>query len=234
MEIEIRNLKNLKPEKCNFWRLFKNHWFLCGIIIILLGVIVFNQFYVITDANNITIILSFVGILTAFIVIGNYAQVKDIETKFKSETEKLQLEFSDVVKLKNEFETIKTDYDKTKKRIIFATNESIGNVGEIIAELNNEKKFYINVIQNYIETIKRHASIEQSASFVEHYVETLKSFLKSINWDEYDFNNPDSKQNNICVFISDITSMDCISETNKNEILPVLKKIHGLQKISMQ
>jgi hypothetical protein len=72
---------------CEF---LKSHWFLYGIIIILLGVIVFNQFYQITGANNVTYILSFVGILATFIVISNYAQVQEIKRNCDSKVEEIK------------------------------------------------------------------------------------------------------------------------------------------------
>ena len=62
-------------------RILKNNFFWIGIIIILLGAILFCQIpYMHIQNNFVGVILAFIGILTTFIVISNYAQVKDIES----------------------------------------------------------------------------------------------------------------------------------------------------------
>jgi flagellar motor component MotA len=82
--VQIQINSEFSTNKENWiYRFFKSNWFLIGIVIILAGVIVFNQFYKITEANNVTYILSFVGILSTFIVVSNFAQVKDVQSKFE-------------------------------------------------------------------------------------------------------------------------------------------------------
>jgi hypothetical protein len=92
--------KEGKPKKENNWLylMLKNKWFLIGIIIILMGWIIFLHFHIITNPNDVTLILAFVGILATFVVVSNYAQVKDIERKFEKKIEKLDTNFDEKIK----------------------------------------------------------------------------------------------------------------------------------------
>jgi hypothetical protein len=77
---EITKLKKKEKCRCCTKGLLFNHWFLWGIIIILLGTIIFCLIpeMDITD-NYASVVLGFVGILATFIVISNYAQVKEVK-----------------------------------------------------------------------------------------------------------------------------------------------------------
>jgi predicted Holliday junction resolvase-like endonuclease len=78
--------------KCKFSKLkLKNNWFLWGFVIILLGAILFSQieYFKIKD-NYVGLVLGFVGILATFIVVSNYAQVKEIERKFESKVKEIK------------------------------------------------------------------------------------------------------------------------------------------------
>jgi hypothetical protein len=84
-------------EKCKIPNCIKkflcNHWFWIGIIIILLGTILFCLVPRIDiNENYAGIVLGFVGILATFIVVSNYAQVKDIENKFETKIKDLKKE----------------------------------------------------------------------------------------------------------------------------------------------
>ncbi|MDR0575613.1 MAG: hypothetical protein LBG96_16600 [Tannerella sp.] len=97
--IVLENLIN-EPKGLNnfFYLLLKSHWFLIGIIIILLGANIFFSINQVIEPNNIALILGFVGILATFIVIGNYAHIKDIEGKFMSEMIRLNADFDKKIK----------------------------------------------------------------------------------------------------------------------------------------
>jgi len=71
--------------------IFNNNWFIVFILIILIGFDIFIHIPIIDiESNYFAAIMGFVGILTAFIVIGNYAQVKDTENKFRDKTKDLE------------------------------------------------------------------------------------------------------------------------------------------------
>jgi hypothetical protein len=68
-----------------------SQYFLLGVIIILLGTIIFCLIPKIDISNNyVGIILSFVGIAATFVVVSNFAQVKDIEGKFESKVKEIE------------------------------------------------------------------------------------------------------------------------------------------------
>jgi NADH:ubiquinone oxidoreductase subunit 3 (subunit A) len=98
------------PKNRNNWfcRLFKNHWFLIVILIVLLAVDICLKI----SPNVITkesIVLTFVGILATFVVVGNYFQVKEIEKKFDDKTNGLDSKINsniNVLKRKIELESI--------------------------------------------------------------------------------------------------------------------------------
>lgn len=59
-------------------------------IIIILGIVLFSCIPAINTGDKYAgAILGLVGVLTTFIVVSNYAQVKDIESKCMQETNKL-------------------------------------------------------------------------------------------------------------------------------------------------
>lgn len=75
-----------------------------------------------------SVVLLFVGFLTTFIVIGNYAQVKSIEQDFSQKVGELNHEFSEKVKeLKNEFD---------EKVLLNQTFSVIKELYEKLADLN--------------------------------------------------------------------------------------------------
>ncbi|MDR1561213.1 MAG: hypothetical protein LBS23_02550, partial [Holosporaceae bacterium] len=58
------------------------HWFLWGIVIILLGGIFFSQIkYFQIEDNYVGLVLGFIGVLATFIVVSNYVQVKSVQNE---------------------------------------------------------------------------------------------------------------------------------------------------------
>jgi uncharacterized membrane protein YgaE (UPF0421/DUF939 family) len=82
----------------------KNYWFVLSLIVILgLGIVLFYNICEIKEERYVGFILGFVGVLTTFIVIGNYAQVIEIRNEFKEKVEDLRTEFNNSIdKLKDE------------------------------------------------------------------------------------------------------------------------------------
>jgi hypothetical protein len=79
--------KKEKEKRCKVLDFFHSDWFLRGIIIIILGAILFFLIPVIQE-NYVGGILTFVGILATFIVVSNYAQVQEVKKESKRELEK--------------------------------------------------------------------------------------------------------------------------------------------------
>jgi hypothetical protein len=76
---------------------FCNNWFLWGLVIIILDAILFFMIPIIQD-NYVGGILAFVGILATFIVVSNYAQVKEIENKFYKRENELDQKINNQIK----------------------------------------------------------------------------------------------------------------------------------------
>ena len=94
-----------EKRKSRFGSLFANNWLL-GVLILLVGAdICCHISYVVIE--NVHIILTFIGILSTFVVVSNYFQVKEAERKFEEETRELRKEFDKkVIDLKEEFGVI--------------------------------------------------------------------------------------------------------------------------------
>jgi len=209
IDLKIDKLKSKqKKQKCCFIKQTKSficsYWVLIFIIIILLGAILFCHIYTITDSNNATIVLGFVGILATFVVISNYYQVYQIKQNIDVQIKATEKNFL-----------------KIQKDTEYKINLSLGNVSKIYANINFEKHFYINAINSYINAIKSHSQISDK-SFVKIDIDSLISLLTSVDWKSYDFSN-EMEESNISVFISDIKEID-IEEKQKNEILNLLSQ----------
>jgi len=91
-ECRMANSKMVRASKCDFWRCIKSflysHFLWIGIIIILLGAILACHIYTITEPNNVTLVLSFVGILATFVVISQFSQVQQIKQDFENRINK--------------------------------------------------------------------------------------------------------------------------------------------------
>lgn len=122
--LEHRDNKNIAPKKegINYFKIF---------IVVLIGTVIFwglsllSYFIVGFAISETSIVLTFIGILTTFILISNYAQVKEIKDDFERDKrelynriETLEKEVSklaakvDIAKLKGELYNASNDYKK--------------------------------------------------------------------------------------------------------------------------
>ncbi len=106
---------------------WKDCWFLYLIIaILILGIFLFRFIPQITDTNDVSLVLAFVGILATFIVVGNYAQVKDIEKKFDDKVKDIDKKTSGQDnKIENISNTINLEINAIKKDIQNTTNKAM-------------------------------------------------------------------------------------------------------------
>lgn len=73
------------------------HWIIIVLLIILIGTDIFIHLpFISIESNYCAIILGFVGILTTFVVVSNYAQVKDIERTFEKKMEKINQKLEEI------------------------------------------------------------------------------------------------------------------------------------------
>lgn len=63
-------------------KIISSHWFILALLLLLLGFDIYSRFpYIGISDSGESIVLVFVGILATFVVISNYAQVKEAERK---------------------------------------------------------------------------------------------------------------------------------------------------------
>lgn len=96
----------------------KSNWFLLGIIIILLGVIIFCLIPRIdTTDNYVGLVLAFIGVLATFIVVGNYVQIQDVKKEFERRTYKIELLEKEIEKIsRKSFQPILLEIEKLKEQ----------------------------------------------------------------------------------------------------------------------
>jgi uncharacterized membrane protein (DUF485 family) len=92
---EITDLKKKQTKKdcrLKFWiKQTNGNWFIVGIIILLIGFDIFIHIPIVDiQSSYFGAIMGFVGILATFIVVGNYAQVKDIKDEFKTKVDEFK------------------------------------------------------------------------------------------------------------------------------------------------
>lgn len=116
----------------------KNNYFAWGVVIILiLGIILFNSIPVISNPNDISLVLSFVGILATFIVVGNYLQVKEVEKKFDEAVLKQNKAVYQEIYSKMKDLNIVIEYlQNTTKEKNSNNNLEIMNISRVLMEVN--------------------------------------------------------------------------------------------------
>ncbi|MDR1544370.1 MAG: hypothetical protein LBS50_08210 [Prevotellaceae bacterium] len=144
----IEKLENRTIPKWVYWV-----WIISilGLLFSLVSILFLNHGNNILITIATTLILSFVGILATFIVISNYAQVKEIEIKFKVENEKLEkrIKIQELNNQENE-RKIKENQGLSMYNIAEALLGLRSYDGAIRAYIHSLGAFY-NVNQNYAD-----------------------------------------------------------------------------------
>ena len=135
------------------WRnLFLSPYLWIGIIIIMLGAIIFALLPCMHfNDNYVGLVLSFVGIMSTFVVISNYAQVKDIESNTKEQ----------IMELKNKYAAIIARMETLNKEYSSVLEESY----------KTQKSIYEQQIRSYYPLLKEYLyiiSIVHNASIWQH------------------------------------------------------------------
>ena len=117
--------ENIKKNKVK--DILSEKWLLAifSILFIILIVVILSYFLPHKDLFNVentSLILTFVGILTTFVVVSNYLQVRDIKRDIEKQNLKQQQEFN--IKIKNTEEEFKNKINKIKDSINFQKDSS--------------------------------------------------------------------------------------------------------------
>jgi len=115
-----------------------NNWFVVGIIIILIGFDIFIHIPIIDiKCNYFSAMIGFVGVLATFIVVSNYAQVKEIERKTNTQLSIIKNDFNEKIN------KINSDLGIMSKQI----KDTIENV--LVNDVRNIKNRTYEYIDNY-------------------------------------------------------------------------------------
>jgi hypothetical protein len=171
-----------EPNQNWLFSMIKSKWFLIGIIIILLGWIIFLHFRTITDVNNVTLILAFVGILATFIVVSNYAQVKEIEKK----AEKKAVEIEKSTDKKNNDIICKANANSliieanSYRELGFLIEEIRRNMPN--SEIHTECIYYEEAFDRGMKSIEEYSKINQiDAKFAKDILEKTETIVNGLN-----------------------------------------------------
>ena len=195
------------------------HWIL-GISIILLGASLFLNISN-TIITNDSIVLTFVGILATFIVVGNYAQVteirnstnsqiKDLETYTQSEIQKLE-------KLQAEISKATKKLEENEKR----TNYVAGEAYRLYGNITREKGMFRLSTAHYISALHSYCLSEDIPNHIKDTLDFILKNLQQENWNKtgqpMDFN-----------YDSKISAFKILSDTydEKQKIIELLEKYH--------
>lgn len=120
-----------------------SHWFLWGIVIIILGIILVTQTPTLDyNQNYIAVILGFIGVLATFIVVSNYAQLKNTENtieKIKTEIdEKISIVNNRLDKMDEKF-NLQTPFIEIEIEGVLDKNTKAKFVSDICDNFPNDK-----------------------------------------------------------------------------------------------
>ena len=136
------------------------YWIYGIVILLVIGIIAFLFAYILERSVTIksdSIVLWFVGFLTAFIVIGNYAQVKSIEQDFSQKVGELKHEFSEKVK------KLETEFDKK----VFASQNFI-EIKEVYKQMTELRRVAEKLVS--IPYSKRNSLIEEGKKHLDIFL----------------------------------------------------------------
>jgi hypothetical protein len=186
---ENNNKECSRKLKDAFYKIL-SQYFLLGVIIILLGTIIFCLIPEMkVEENCVGVVLAFVGIAATFVVVSNVAQVhkvekefyeksREIEGNFNGRVEGTQREFSEKVReIKDDFDRKIKEVDSKNDENEFKFNKVLGDISGVYVNMNFKAGLYLNAIHTYIEQIKYYSMIKRDSSFVNQAIESLILFL---------------------------------------------------------
>jgi hypothetical protein len=166
----------------------KKHWFLAWIVLIILLGIVLCLIIPKIEENYVGGILTFVGILATFIVVGNYAQVKDIENKFNKRTKELDDEFKKQMRDANAGKAIPIIIELNNrisnmiKSTVSFTNVPLHNEDNDgkVAKLQEAANNNIEQFSDYLSAIRFFIDM-QVTSYAEEIKNEIERYMSAIN-----------------------------------------------------
>lgn len=188
-------------------------------ILVVLNIIMFLYFYCNSETILIeseSLVLTIVGILTAFVVISNYSQVLNIKNETKEYVEKLEKEFEN---RKEKYKEIEDFYDRLKQRILETGDISASYLEFLKDTINNlqinktDKKYkylIVKIINNSIPKLYKNENVN---------IETLKLIL---NLFEFDNDKPETYLLNKNIYELSISYFEHGHPPNSETLIDIL------------
>lgn len=162
-------MKNEYKDKNIFLIFIGKYWFF-GTALFMLGVSIALNIDK-SVLTNESIVLTFIGILATFIVVGNYAQVSEIKNEFSSKINDIRIDKEAIEETKKEIEQAKEEIEKTKKEIEQA-KEEIEQAKTDIADLRGESYRLLAITAN--ERKLKLLAINYALNALEYFVQSKK------------------------------------------------------------
>jgi hypothetical protein len=160
-----------------------------------------------------SVVLFFIGVIATFIVVGNYAQVKDIESRFSERSGELEdgykAKVGEISQIKDEILSIKEDIYKTKKQLYeqmrlfvdYRDYDELRRVAEEAFEKNEYTKALVKALQSaaiYPEKnlggvkVEKNKDSDEIMSFYSNFLSYAMAMYYAIKDCDYiDFNKKD-------------------------------------------
>lgn len=201
-----------------------------------LGVVGFSLFIslisISLNINNLvicneTIVLTFIGIIATFIVIGNYSQVAEIRNNTKSQMEyldnKIQMKIKEYEDLHDEIITATKKLNEIEKKTYLNSAEG----SRLYGNLTKERSLFVQSVAHYIDAVNSYILSEYSAKTkIERILSNILTCLKPENW-----NKPEqSRDFNFEKMIEKVRNFPDNYLQKKVEIINLLEKYKNEEK----
>lgn len=134
---------------------------------------------------NETIVLTFIGIIATFIVIGNYSQVAEIRNNTKSQMEsldkKIQTKIKEFENLHDEILTATEKLNEIEKKTYLNSAEG----SRLYGNLTKERSLFVQSVAHYIDAVSSYTLSEYAATNrIERILSNILTSLKPENWNK--------------------------------------------------
>jgi hypothetical protein len=157
-----------------------NFW-LFGISLILLGISIFLNISQ-TVITNESVVLTFIGILATFIVVGNYTQVTDIRNNTNKQITDLETKTQKKI---DELDLLILNFNKTSEKIEKLELETYYNSAEsyrLYGALNIDKKEYKIAVRQLINSARYYLKAEIVPEKLNKVLDNIIINLQPIYW----------------------------------------------------
>jgi hypothetical protein len=207
LESSFKNLKP-EPEKFNYINLLVAIFGLT--FLFFLFAVFLNKTYNFGISDN-SVVLAFVGILATFIVISNYAQVKEIEHKFEQKIDEIKEQFYTKSEIDNNSEFIRKSDIKTIEYRVEMYKNMLDSYIVWKSEDKNKEMSFLDLSMNALYYYNRINEIgPYSVDGITLFIKRLSSNKIEISKDKKNsylkiaYNYPGSKQEEIINFLQNI------------------------------